>query len=365
MTIWCANVARYSPLLDCLGGRARPGQLSGEAWSLMLAEARQSGLLGRLAASLKQPESELPERRRWHLTAATIQANAFQRDVRRELGHIERALAGLGAPVLLLKGASYVQLDLPAAPGRLFSDIDILVDKAHLPSAEAALMLGGWSAGRPAPYDQRYYREWSHEIPPMTHLRRGTTIDLHHSLVMPTCRIPVDSAKMLGAAVPVEGSSFWWRLRDEDMLLHAASHLLLNSEFGRGLRDLWDIDLLFRHFLTRSPAFPERLLERAVATGLTTIIRQALFLARRIFATPVPDRLLPGRPSLFLHLLACATSVRHPETRPNWQGIADAILLYREMYLRLPNHLLAVHLAHKAAALFKPPAGKALLQQAP
>ena len=354
--IWCASVARKSPLIEYLAGEVLSGQLTGEDWSLMFSEARQAGLLSRLSSSLRQSgetETQLPKRLRNHVLAASIQSDAFQLDVGRELGHIQHALSEFPAPVVLLKGASYVLLGLPASTGRIFSDIDILVPKQHIALAEASLMLGGWSIGELEPYDQRYYREWSHEIPPMTHLRRSTTIDLHHSLVMPTCRVRVDSEKMVRDAVSVDANGFWWRLKDEDMLLHAASHLMLNSVFDRGLRDVWDIDLLFRHFVSGSTSFPDRLLERSAEVGLGKIIRQALFLAKRSFGTPVPDQLLPSKQSLFLRLVACAASARHPDTRSNWQEISDALLIYREMYLRLPNQLLAVHLAHKASSLFK------------
>ena len=356
LKIWCSSVARPSPLLAYLSSNVLVEQLSEQDWSLMFSEARQAGLLNRLSASLRKAgraEIQYPEYLHKHVLATSIQTDAFQRDVHRELGHIQQALSELHAPVLLLKGASYLLLGLPAAMGRIFTDIDILVPRQYLPSAEAFLMLGGWSTGKLEPYDQRYYREWSHEIPPMTHLRRGTTIDLHHSLVMPTCRIHVDSEKMVRDAVPVDPKGFWWRLRDEDILLHAASHLILNSEFDRGLRDIWDIDFLFRHFVSCSASFPERLLERSEEIGLAKVIRQALFLAKRIFGTQVPDQLLPEKHGLFLRLVACAASTRHPDTRSNWQGIVDALLMYREMYMRLPNHLLAVHFVHKASGLLK------------
>lgn len=330
----------------------------------MFSEARQAGLLSRLSSCLSQSDEAktcCPERLHKHMQAALIQADAFQLDVRRELVHIQKALSGIDSPVLLLKGASYVLSGLPAATGRIFSDIDILVSKEYIESAEASLMLGGWSPGKLDPYDQRYYREWSHEIPPMTHLRRGTTIDLHHSLVMPTCRIRVDSEKMVRAAIPIDKNGFWWRLKDEDMLLHAASHLMMNSAFDRGLRDIWDIDLLFRHFLSRSVSFSEHLLERSLEVGLAKVIQEALFLAKSIFGTPVPEQLLPNRNSFFLSAIACAASTRHPDTRPDWQALAATLLMYREMYLRLPNRLLVLHLTHKAAGIFKKTEEKAVV----
>lgn len=343
-------------MIEFLAGRISPRDLTSEAWSLMFSEARQAGVLSRLGSTLCQShatEKYLPERLRQHVSAAAIQVDAFRRDVHRELAHIQSALSGLQTPVLLLKGASYVLLELPAATGRIFSDIDILVSKPHVGSAEANLMLGGWSTGKLDPYDQRYYREWSHEIPPMTHLRRGTTIDLHHSLVMPTCRIRIDSERMVKDAFPVDTNGFWLRLKDEDMLLHAASHLMLNSEFDRALRDLWDIDLLFRHFKSISNSFFEKLIDRSEQVGLTKIIRQALFLANHFFQTPVPEKFISNQDDFFLNLMICASSTRHPETRSGWLKISCALLMYREMYLRLPNRLLALHLAHKASVLLK------------
>jgi hypothetical protein len=281
------------------------------------------------------------------------------------LEHIERALAKLGTPVLLLKGACYIRMGLKAANGRIFSDVDILVAKNRVGHAEASLMLGGWQTGELDPYDQRYYREWSHEVPPMTNRRRGTTIDLHHALAMPTCRIRIDSEKMVNDAIPIQNSAFWLRLRDEDMLLHAASHLMLNSEFDRGLRDLWDIDLLYRQFSESSESFADSLIERAVNVGLEDIIRQALFLARQVFGTPVPERITSKQGGIFVQLVGRAASTRHSDTRPRWQWVADVLLGYREMYLRLPNRLLAVHLAHKTSEFFgqlsKIPVNKAQL----
>lgn len=346
-------MADTSPLLDFLAGNFSVERLPAETFSLLLAEARACGLLGRVTKILSESPlaDSLPSPLQDQLLAASIYSNAFRQDVWRELGHIEQALSSLNIPVILLKGASYVLLDLPAAEGRVFSDVDILVSKNHIASVEAALMLGSWATGKLDAYDQRYYRQWSHEIPPMTHLHRGTTIDLHHSLLMTTSRVPVDSSRMISAAVPVGDSEFWWRLKDEDMVLHAASHLMLNSMFDRGLRDLWDIDLLYRHFTSLSADFPERLLSRAREVGLEAILTQALWLSFMFFRTPLPDFLLPLEKSFSLRLVALAATTRHPDTRPRGQAWADVALMLREMYLRLPNNLLLVHLWHKISVL--------------
>lgn len=327
-----------------------------EAWSLLLAEARLAGLLPRLADRLAGMGDwpGMPARTAQALRAASVQGEAFVRDVRRELDCIALALGRVEAPVLLLKGASYVALGLPAAAGRLFSDVDLLVAPDWVHRVEGELMLGGWAPARLEPYDERYYRQWAHEIPPMTHIRRGTTIDLHHSLVMPTCRIAVDSAKMIRAAIPMAGGGRWWRLGNEDIVLHSAAHLLLNGEFNRGLRDLWDIDLLYRHFSAEAPDFPERLRMRAREVGLERILGQALFLVHHFFATPLGEAAERREPDFLLRLLKRALASRHPATRPAGQALADWLLMLREVSLRLPPKLLLVHLAHKAAVGLKP-----------
>jgi len=352
---------KKSPLLKLLAQETSLDSLGPEELSLLVAEARSAGVLGRMAhiAHSALPTRSLPQFFNDALSAAAIYSDGFAQDVRRETKFLEKALSDLDTPVILLKGASYMLFNFPVANGRTFSDIDILVDRGHIAKAEAALMLGGWSTGKLSAYDQRYYRQWSHEIPPMTHLHRGTTVDLHHSLVMPTCRIKVDSARMLSDAIPGGHGTFWWRLRDEDIVLHSACHLLTNSEFDRGLRDLWDIDLLFRHFFSNAADFPDRLIERAKVVGLERVITRAMWLARGVFKTPVPPSLLPASADVATRLLSVSASTRHPETKPAGQHLSDLALQFRELFLRLPAGLLTEHLLHKAFTSFMPSSRKA------
>lgn len=342
-----------SPLLAVLVEPGMASDFDGAQWSLLLAEARACGLLPRLEVVLQRADmiGRIPKRFAVHLAAARVQGEALIRDVRRELAHLETALRPAAVRVLLLKGGAYVGADLPPAQGRVFSDIDILVRREHLPRAEGALLLGGWAAAEVDAYDQRYYREWSHEVPPMTHRGRGTTVDLHHSLVMPTCRIQVDSERMIAEAVPVSGHSFWWRLRDEDLVLHAVAHLLLNGEFDRALRDLGDIDRLLRHFEGMEAGFADRVAERAAVVGLDGLVCQGFALCWLYFRTPGLAAFAGNAAGgLVMSLLRCASGPRHPDTRPAWQPLADLLLMVREVSLRLPPRLLVRHLAHKVTA---------------
>ena len=191
---------------------------------------------------------EVPAAPRAHLAAAQLLARAQAEAVRREIGYIERALAATGAPIVLLKGAAYLLAGHQIAHGRIFSDIDILVPRAALPEVEAALMLRGWVSEKTTPYDQRYYRRWMHELPPMRHMTRRTVLDVHHAILPVTARLKPDSARLLAASLPLAGEPRLRVLAPVDMVLHSATHLFCNEDVGNGLRDLVDLDGLLRAF---------------------------------------------------------------------------------------------------------------------
>lgn len=349
---WYLNVTKASVLMPFLGGNLDLTRLDEEQWSLLFAESRSVGLQARITTALSENGhlSLLPPSLQLQVAANFERVDGFHRDVTREIRAIEIALKSLDVPRFLLKGAAYVHWQLPPMKGRFFSDIDLLVPREALPNVESILMLNGWIASDLSDYDQRYYRDWSHEVPPLTHLRRGSTIDLHHSLVMPTCRLLVDSVSMIANGKIGEGG--WWRLSDEDLLLHSVAHLLLNSEFTHGLRDLSDIDLLYRHFLDEDVDFASRLEFRAKEVGLYPLLRSAASLANSFFRTPFPASCCKNSSTVSEHLLATSCSVRHPETKPSAQAFSDLVLSIREVYYRFPWDLLVKHLFHKATSSF-------------
>jgi len=141
-------------------------------WDELVRRAREADLLGTLAHRFDASGRmvDVPRGPRKHLESAAVLGVAQHRAVAREVREILRAVDGLGFPVILLKGAGYLIANLPPSRGRLFSDVDILVPKAQLPAVESALMLAGYATTHHHPHDQRYYREWMHELPPMQHI---------------------------------------------------------------------------------------------------------------------------------------------------------------------------------------------------
>src|SRR5690242_12357418 len=214
--------------------------LRAEEWSAVIAMGRRTGLLARLAYRAEDLSlaGQVPSVVWRHLEAARRVSDKHRRDVLWEIRCLREALAGVVTPLVVLKGAAYVIADLPPARGRTFSDIDILVPKFSLPEVERALRAHGWASGAIEPYDDLYYRRWMHQLPPLTHTERGTTVDVHHTIVPTTARMPVDAALLLAEARVLPTDPALAVLQPADMVLHSAVHLFNEGEFDRALRDL-------------------------------------------------------------------------------------------------------------------------------
>lgn len=330
-------------------------------WELLLRQARHAGLLPRLAERLAASGDlcAVHAAPRQHLQAALTVTAAQHDDVRREVEHVRRALAPLGVPLLLLKGAAYVAAGAAAARGRVFSDVDILVPRERLNEVEAALMMNGWVTTHHSAYDQRYYRRWMHELPPLMHIHRHTVLDVHHTILPLTARLTPDPALLLAAARPLPGATGVLVPCDEDLLLHSMTHLFFNEEQAHALRDLSDIDLLLRDF-GRDPAFWPRLVARARQLGLARPLYEGLRYAAAVLGTPVPASTLQeveahGPPRAWRPLMdglwQRAFATLHPGSRRRGTALALFMLYVRAHWLRMPPRLLLPHLLVKALGL--------------
>ena len=328
-------------------------------WDIAIPQARRAGLLARLSriVQTRQLYDVLPERPRQHLKAAHRLASKHQRDVRYELDRIQQILGPLLGTIVLLKGAAYLAASLPPSAGRVFADIDILVPEEKIAAVEALLRFAGWRSGDVDPYDDLYYRRWMHQIPPLTHVERQTTIDVHHSIVPRTARIGgVPAEPLMKSALPVRSLPGFATLAPEDMVLHSATHLFNEGEFHNGLRDLSDLDLLFREFGT-DPAFWPKLCDRAIKLGLTRPLFYALRYCEAVLGTPLTAEAVaaaaqfapPGAVRIFMDVnFRRALAPQHKSCQDAATKPALLFLYIRSHYLRMPLHLLIPHLARKA-----------------
>ena len=335
----------------------RPPSFTPREWEALLGQARRAGLMARLSLHFLDRGwlTSVPPQARLYLDAAVRVVDRQRHAVLWEVDQIRRVLQSLQTPVVLLKGAAYLVAGLPPSRGRLFSDIDIMVDAGKLSEVERTLFTAGWISSERDAYNQRYYRQWMHEIPPLQHVRRGSIIDLHHTIAPPTSRFKVDAAKLFQRARRA-GSSGLLVLAPVDMVLHSATHLFQEGEFDHGLRDLLDLRDLITEF-GKQPDFWPDLFRRSHDLGLREPLFYALDQIERIFGSIVPvggesdfKQLSSGRLSRILTIAALNLALRpnHPECASAGTAMARWFLYVRSHYLRMPVHILVPHLVRKA-----------------
>jgi Uncharacterised nucleotidyltransferase len=310
--------------------------LDGEGWAALLCAAHAARLSATLAHRVEG--LAIPESAARVLTNARLNAEAGRVRALWEVEMMRRALAPLDVPVVLLKGSAFLVAGLEAGQGRLVGDLDILVPRARLDAVEVALLGAGWEWLKTDAYDDRYYRTWMHELPPMIHRDRDAMIDVHHTILPLTARPKPHAAALIADSVLVENGLRI--LCPEDMIIHAAAHLLADGDMSGGLRNLWDIHCLIGEFAD-NPEFWAQLAARARLHDLETATDRALRLSAGLFGTAIPkDRDRWSRQDKWYLDRLTARDGWGRETRK----LLRFVFYVRSHLLRMPPTMLVRHL---------------------
>ncbi|WP_420144202.1 nucleotidyltransferase family protein [Sphingobium sp.] len=316
-------------LVRTLRDPASAAALDADGWNRLLAAAKAERLVGTLAWRLDGVAQ--PDAVRLILADARHDSAREGQQALWEADRAAQALAGLGITVLLLKGTAYVAAGLRAGQGRFVGDLDILVSRDAMPVVERALIAAGWEWVKEDAYDDAYYRQWMHELPPMIHVERDRMIDVHHTVLPLTARQTPDAAAMIANAVPITDGLYI--LSTEDRIVHSVAHMLADGDMQGGLRNLWDIYCLL------PDAEPAALDARAAHHGLRAHVRQARRLADAIYGDG-------ARLTLWDRLVRARLMARDGWGRETRKALVFAFFV-RSHWLRMPPMMLARHLYTK------------------
>lgn len=332
------------PLVNILVDPAMAVGLDGDGWTQLIAIARAEQMIGTLACRLEgvalpMAVADLMADERRSIAQARIAA-LWEAEMAR------RTLDIIGCPMILLKGTAFAAAEVSAAAGRSIGDLDILVPRDALDAVEHALCSAGWEWVKDDPYDQQYYRRWMHELPPLIQRDRDRMIDVHHTILPLTARLRPDAAALIEGHIMLPNG--FAVLSPEDMIVHAATHMLADGDLSGGLRNLWDVDRLLRDFASQ-PNFWERLIDRAMRHQMLPVVRRMMRLAQAVYGTPIDAAY--AQPLTLIDKLY----VRRLLARDGWgRGTNPALrgLFYvRSHWIRMPPLMLARHLAIKAHLL--------------
>lgn len=349
--------ASSAPLLAVLGHPEQAGQLPLRQWEGVLQRARSAGVASALSFRVLGacPLEDLDHRVVAHLQSARRAGLARAQMARWECSELGEVAAEAGFPVLLLKGAAYLLGGHPFAVARFVSDVDLLVPKRHLRAMEDRLLTQGYEAVEMDAYDERYYRDWSHETPPLRHPGRPLEVDLHHTITPVTGSLRPDAELLFAASQPLPGSPFR-TLCPEDQVLHACLHCFHDGDLNLRLREVVDIDALLRAYSERED-FAERLLQRAQVLGLQGPLWYGAHFARCWLDCPPAAAILADLPGPTWWRRRCMDALvpramlpPEPEQGDGGLGgrLARTVLLIRYHLLRMPLRLLLPHLVRKA-----------------
>jgi hypothetical protein len=340
-------------LLEVLDDRGRLAALTDEQWNALLMVADASRLLPRLAIETEHLTSTLraPGWAHDRLAAARVKGRQYEREIRWEIACVQRALAPAGVDPVFLKGAAYVAAAIPCGVGRVVADVDILVAETALADVEAALLAHGWEFEPLEAYDERYYREWMHELPPMRHRQRGTMLDVHHRILPRTGRLHPPTSRLLERAETAWGVRV---LCPAHRLLHAAAHMFQDGEVTGGLRDLADIASL----ALDEDDFWRDVSRETDALGLGRPLYYAVRYAQRIGPGRLPKKAseiaqswAPSGPARLAMDALVGTSLRPGAVLA---GAASGLLVARSHWLKMPPALLAAHVWSKVTRRSRP-----------
>ncbi len=325
-------------LVRALRDPASTTALDSGGWTALLTLARAELLLGTLARRLEG--IDLPQPIQAALIDARLNAEYQRRSALWEADCARRALTEFDGEIVLMKGTAYIAAGLKAGEGRHIGDLDIMV--AHKAIAEAERLLltqGGWEWVKEDAYDDAYYRNHMHELPPLIHKERDRMIDVHHTILPMTARPQPDAAAMLDDAIDIgNGLSIF---APEDMVCHCAAHLIADGDLTGGLRNLWDMHCLLSEFSAQDTQFWAQLAARSRHHQLQPAVQRAARLSARLYGTSIPQSWAKAHwhDSLF---------IRRILARDGWgRGSAPLtrLLFYiRSHWLRMPPLMLARHL---------------------
>lgn len=329
-------------------------KISDHDWVTVIRCLRQQQQLARYSFLFRQAGifEQLPRYARHHLRNAEIIAAKQYRQVAAEAAEIYRLLQPLAIKPIFLKGASYaLQSDITAGIGRTFSDLDILVPKSSVNAVEQRLSVFGFLPEPVTAYDQHYYRNWTHEIPPLRHHSRGTILDIHHNLIPPISGRAPD-IKYFWQQVKVTEQGFQV-LSLAAMALHSLIHLFFNEDFKKGFRDLTDLHLLFSQF---EETDWEELVRLAERSGFMFELMLACRYTSALLATSVPawimqqtEQYQPSgwRLSLLDFIFSRVLTPQHPLFQSRVDRLAAILALVRGHWLKMPVLVLVRHLTVK------------------
>lgn len=320
-------------------------------WNDLVFILRREKLLARVYMLLSEESLVylIPKPALKHFSNAVKMSRKQALVARREAENLTASLSDKARYIVFLKGAAYSLSNSPAALGRIYADIDIVVPKESLKRIEEFLTVFGWYSEELDDYDEHYYRQWAHEIPPMSHSSRGTVLDIHHNLVPPVSGKHIDIENFISSySENIDGVTV---LKEPAKFFHSAIHLFFNDDMTSAFRDMTDLYLMCRF---QPSSFFDELLRIVDDYGFEKECMLALYFLQTRYDVVFPKRVLTRLDKFKKNAnrweLSLLARLIEPKHKLLVQGESSLLQFVGEMrghWLKMPVHVLIYHTGMK------------------
>ncbi len=254
-------------------------------WPWLLAQAAENAVTPALYVALRD-RAGVPEPARAALLDAFLENVAHAVRLASHLVEILRHLRQRGVPALAYKGPALAVMAYGRAEMRRFEDLDILVPRAAVEAAAAALEATGYRLAVTPDKEARLRRDGFH----LSFARRDAAppIELHWAITGAYWPFPLDPVRLWNGASAVEVLGESVPTLDRELTLLALC--------AHGAKERWPRLALVRDLaaLLAQPGSPDwRWIAReAAAMGRTRVLLLGLWLAASLLDAPVPPDLL-------------------------------------------------------------------------
>lgn len=260
-------------------------------WDEVIPFANHCELLPQLTAKLVSHESSetLPVGVQTRLQREDQINRFYEMTHTFELDELARLLGERCTRLVLLKGGAYSRSGQAWARGRRSTDVDLLVRENELDTVAETLSSNGYvTDDELTERDQRYYRRWLHELPPLKHSYRLIEIDVHFRLLPlgDPKTFPVDD--LIDRSVAIPSTKYYW-LDPIHRVIHACTNLAHIGEARRALRDLWDTRFLVEGEYLTCPIDWQQLGDEVRSLGLEREVSTVLLLGQELVDLTIPD----------------------------------------------------------------------------
>ncbi len=254
-------------------------------WQKVLAAAEAQGLATLLFGRIQKLRVVTPPATQAHLREVLLNNTARNLQLIRHFEMLAGALQGRDVPFMPLKGIYLCTNVYENLGERSLWDIDLIVPRAELGQALAAIEGTGYRPSRP--YDLELEIQNYHHVPVYV-MAEAPLLEVHWSLLNPRFQQGLDWGELWERSILARiGGASVRVLAPDDLVIYLCAHVAYQHMYIGSIRSLYDIQLVLKVFKERLDW--DAIAQRATTWGLQNSLYLTLHLVDELVGPALPE----------------------------------------------------------------------------